>query len=517
MTDYADTRRNQQESQAMADASIDDATTRATLASVSSINDRDRVSDEPSSVSTRAEAKPPALRRRLMLADIAALMVGIAVAFGVQAVTKPVPLFVTSSHLLLVIASLPGFAFGAGFNKLYRARANEGRLEEAGNVLKTVGVGVSWMLILSLGVQYGDLSRIWVAALAGSTTLAVLCERRIARSMFRRLRQHGKLRRRIIIVGTDAHARSLSRTYDGKPELGYEVVGFVGNHGTARSGVEVLGRLEELSELLERHDAVGVVVSLASVASDEVNVLTRRLTDDGYHVALSSSLRDIDVTRLRPQSLDGRTMIYVEPVVRSGWHATAKRVFDVSLALVIMLATMPIQFVVALTIAFTSRGPVFFRQIRVGKDGELFEVLKFRTMYRDAEERKAALMDQNEADGPLFKMQNDPRVTRVGRILRKLSIDELPQLFCVLIGSMSMVGPRPALPSEVEQWDDDVRERLRVLPGLTGMWQVSGRSDSSFEMYKRMDLYYVDNWSLIHDVEICLRTVGVVLRGSGAS
>jgi len=172
---------------------------------------------------------------------------------------------------------------------------------------------------------------------------------------------------------------------------------------------------------------------------------------------------------------------------------------------------------IASLIALTMGRPVLFRQRRVGLDGEVFEVLKFRTMFTDAEERKAELMDQNEADGPLFKMKNDPRVTPVGRILRKLSIDELPQLFCVLIGSMSMVGPRPALPTEFEQWDDDVRDRLRVLPGLTGMWQVSGRSDSSFETYKRMDLYYVDNWSLLHDITICFRTIAVVLRGSGAS
>ena len=144
-------------------------------------------------------------------------------------------------------------------------------------------------------------------------------------------------------------------------------------------------------------------------------------------------------------------------------------------------------------------------------------MLKFRTMGVDAEARKAALESQNEADGPLFKIENDPRVTRVGRVLRKLSIDELPQLMCVLVGTMSMVGPRPALPNEVERWDDVTRDRLRVLPGLTGMWQVSGRSNSSFEMYKRMDLYYVDNWSLLHDVRICARTVLVVLAGSGAS
>jgi len=454
----------------------------------------------------------------LILLDIAALSVGVAIAFGFQMAVRPMPRANMVDHLVLLIASLPGFAIGAAFGRLYQARANERRMDEARHVVRAVGVGMSSLLLISVAVQYVALSRLWVLLIAMSVTASILFERRLVRSWFTRMRSEGRLHRRIVIVGTDAHAIGLMHAYERNPALGYEVVGFVGDDDLGRrGGVDVLGPITHLNELLNEHNAVGVVVSLASVPSDEVNRLTRQLTDDGFHVALSSSLRDIDVTRLRPQTLDGRTMIYVEPIARSGWQASAKRLFDVSLALAIMVATLPIQILAGLAIAFSSRGPAFFRQIRVGKDGELFEVLKFRTMYIDAEERKAELMDQNEADGPLFKMKNDPRVTPVGRVLRKLSIDELPQLFCVLIGSMSMVGPRPALPSEFEQWDESVRERLRVLPGLTGMWQVSGRSDSSFETYKRMDLYYVDNWSLLHDVKICLRTVLVVLTGSGAS
>ena len=152
--------------------------------------------------------------------------------------------------------------------------------------------------------------------------------------------------------------------------------------------------------------------------------------------------------------------------------------------------------VAAIAIKLESRGPVLFRQERVGQDGRRFELLKLRSMVVDAEDQKESLLDRNEADGPLFKMSEDPRVTRVGRLLRKLSIDELPQLVCVLRGTMSMVGPRPALPDEAAQWDEQTRERLRVKPGLTGLWQVSGRSDSSFEQYRRLDLRYVDNWSL---------------------
>ncbi|MEP1124963.1 MAG: sugar transferase [Ilumatobacter sp.] len=453
-----------------------------------------------------------------MLADVAALVVGVALAFATQAIVRPVPTFVIVDHLWLAASSAPAFALGAGMSRLYHSRANERPLEEAVNIFKAVGTGMSWLLLVSLGVQYQELSRLWVALVGIGVTGCLLVERRIARSVFRRLRSDGRLRRRIVIVGTDEHAIALMHDYQRNPSLGYEVIGLAAVDGAPSCDeVEPLGTVDDLSRVLDDHDAVGVVVSLASVPSARVNTLTRRLTDEGYHVALSSSLRDIDVSRLRPQSMDGRTLIYVEPIIRNGWRGIAKRVFDLVLASAILLASLPLQLVAAAAIKSTSRGPIFFRQVRVGKDGELFEVVKYRTMVIDAEERKAELMSLNEADGPLFKMKSDPRVTPVGRILRKLSIDELPQLFCVLVGTMSMVGPRPALPEEVEQWDDEVSERLRALPGLTGMWQVSGRSDSSFETYKRMDLYYVDNWSLFHDLQICSRTVAVVLRGRGAA
>jgi exopolysaccharide biosynthesis polyprenyl glycosylphosphotransferase len=461
---------------------------------------------------------PTTLRRRLILADVAALIAGIALGFIAQHLFGTTSRSLTLDQLGLVSASLPVFVLAAGSNRLYQARANTRRLEEAMNIFKTVAAGMSALLLIALVVQHRDLSRLWVGSTAIGITFAVLLERRVARSMFTRLRQQGRTQRRIIMVGTDEHAVSLVEAYDNTPALGYKVVGFVGEDDVAvDSRADLLGAPNDLDELLKRHDAVGVVVSLSSVPADTVNGLTRRVTDLGYHVALSSSLRDIDAARLRTQTEDGRTMIYVERTLRGGWRGVAKRIFDLALAMLILVLTLPLQLCAAIAVVTTSRGPIFFRQIRVGQHGELFEILKFRTMYEDAEGRLAGLMDQNEADGPLFKMRIDPRVTGVGRIMRKLSIDELPQLFCVLIGSMSMVGPRPALPHEVEQWDNQTRDRLRVPPGLTGMWQVSGRSNNSFETYKRMDLYYVDNWSLWHDLTICARTVGVVLSGSGAS
>jgi lipopolysaccharide/colanic/teichoic acid biosynthesis glycosyltransferase len=210
-------------------------------------------------------------------------------------------------------------------------------------------------------------------------------------------------------------------------------------------------------------------------------------------------------------------MIYVEPTIRNGWRATAKRVFDVTIAVVALVATIPIVVVVAVANRVKSPGPVFFRQVRVGRDGQLFEIIKLRTMVVDAEARKAELMAHNESDGALFKIRNDPRVTPIGRLLRKLSLDELPQFWNVLRGEMSVVGPRPALPDEVAQWPADAHDRLRVLPGITGMWQVSGRSDTTFDEYKRLDMYYVDNWSLVHDLTIVAKTFGAVASSRGAS
>jgi exopolysaccharide biosynthesis polyprenyl glycosylphosphotransferase len=296
------------------------------------------------------------------------------------------------------------------------------------------------------------------------------------------------------------------------------VVGFVGDADLGeRGGVTVLGTYDDLEQVIAETNSVGVMISLSSVTDTLVNTMTRRLTDGGYHVALSSSLRDIDVTRIRPQHLGGRTLIYVEPIIRNGWRAAAKRVFDIAIAIVALVVTIPVIAIAALANRLSSRGPVFFRQIRVGRDGQEFEIIKLRTMGVDAEARKAELMAQNESDGALFKIRNDPRVTPIGRYLRKLSLDELPQFWNVLRGEMSVVGPRPALPSEVEMWPADAHERLRVLPGITGMWQVSGRSDTSFDEYKRLDMYYVDNWSLVHDVLIVAKTFGAVVSSRGAS
>lgn len=203
-------------------------------------------------------------------------------------------------------------------------------------------------------------------------------------------------------------------------------------------------------------------------------------------------------------------------VIRVKLVGQLKRVLDVGVAMVALLFALPIMALTALAIRLDSPGPILFRQIRVGKWGETFPCFKFRSMYIDAEQRKLDLMTKNEADGPVFKMKNDPRITRVGRIIRKLSIDELPQLFNVLRGDMSLVGPRPALPKEVAQYTYDQLRRLNAVPGITGLQQVSGRSDVDFKRWVELDLQYIAEQSLWKDIEILVRTIPAVLLSKGA-
>jgi exopolysaccharide biosynthesis polyprenyl glycosylphosphotransferase len=461
---------------------------------------------------------PPALKQRLMCADALAMTVGICAAFLLQELLRPVPRQIWSTHGRLLVVSIPVWIIAMGMNKLYTARANERRSEELRRIFSATGAGVAAIIALAFAWQYKDLSRLWVVALFLCVSGALVVERQFARRWFLELRRSGRIRRRIVIVGTDAHAIGLLHTLQRAPDLGYHVVGFVGDDDLGeRGGVSVLGTFDELEHVIEATAAVGVMISLSSVSDILVNTMTRRLTDGGLHVALSSSLLDIDINRLRPQFIDGRTMIYVEPTIRNGWRAAAKRVFDIAIALVALIPTAFVVAAASIANLFTSRGPVFFRQTRVGRDGKPFEIVKLRTMVVDAEARKAELMELNESDGALFKIKNDPRITPIGRILRILSLDELPQFWNVLRGEMSVVGPRPALPDEVEKWPADVHERLRVLPGITGMWQVSGRSDASFDQYKRLDLYYVDNWSILHDLTIVAKTFGAVVSSRGAS
>jgi exopolysaccharide biosynthesis polyprenyl glycosylphosphotransferase len=418
----------------------------------------------------------------------------------------------------LAVLSLPVWLALFAHYRLYAARCVASRLEEFKRVVHAVMASVAVIVAVSYLTEV-FVPRGWLLATFLLSIALVTLEREVARRWFIRARRTGRLIRRVIIVGANAEARAMASMLTDHPSLGYAVLGFVDDDapiGRDVGGIRVRGRIDDVLDVTRAVGATGVIVATTAVGAEDSNRLARRLTDQGIHVELSSSLRDIASERLTVQPLGRCAVVYVEPVRRAGWRAVAKRSFDVFVSGSALVACSPLLLAVAVAVKLDSRGTALFRQERVGQGGRRFPVLKFRTMFAESDAQVVHLADRNEADGPLFKMRNDPRVTRVGRVLRKLSIDELPQLWNVVRGDMSLVGPRPALAREMRHWSAELHNRLTVKPGITGMWQVSGRSDSSFDEYVRWDLYYVDNWSLLTDIAIVAKTVPTVLFGRGA-
>jgi exopolysaccharide biosynthesis polyprenyl glycosylphosphotransferase len=410
-----------------------------------------------------------------------------------------------------LVIFLAANVFWLGRARLYTARFITRRADEVRRIVDaciltaaTVAVG-AFAFELSVG-------RWWVLGSSVLSAGALTLEREVVRRRYQRLRASGEIRRDVLMIGDNPESRQLEAMFDEDRSLGYHVVGRI----DPQSSGEPQELVTKVLATARRTAASGVIVAATGIETRASNRLIRDLMDAGLHVELSSTLNDIAPSRLTVRPLGRFPVVYVEPRHRHGWRAAAKRTFDVVTASVACLFLAPVFAVVALLIKKGSDGPVLFKQSRVGQNGEPFDVFKFRTMVVDAEERMADLMEDNEGAGPLFKMRDDPRVTPIGRVLRRTSIDELPQLWNVVRGEMSLVGPRPALASEMAEWESDLYGRLRVKPGITGMWQVSGRSETSFEEYTRLDLYYVDNWSLVVDLAILAKTIPAVLKSDGA-
>jgi exopolysaccharide biosynthesis polyprenyl glycosylphosphotransferase len=357
-----------------------------------------------------------------------------------------------------------------------------------------------------------------VALLGAAFYIAIL--RYFARRTLYLLRRKGVAVHRMLLVGTLPEALEVYTAVTRNPTAGLVPVGIHLTEGytaarhaqtpvTVHAGREIVPLVREIGA-----DTVAVCGS-ASNEPGELRRLAWQLEGTGVDLVVAPQLTDIAGPRVHIRPVEGLPLLYVEEPTLSGVAWLFKNLMDRVIAAFGLLLFSPLLAAVAVGIKMADHGPVFFRQRRVGREGKTFRVWKFRTMYVDAEERLAALVDQNEADGMLFKIKNDPRVTPVGRFLRASSLDELPQLINVLLGEMSLVGPRP-LPAEDGDFLGDVRRRLLVRPGITGLWQVSGRSDLSWDDAVRLDLYYVDNWSLTFDLTIMWRTVGVVLRSKGA-
>jgi exopolysaccharide biosynthesis polyprenyl glycosylphosphotransferase len=376
-------------------------------------------------------------------------------------------------------------------------------------------------------ISYGaalDVARGYVAlALPAILLLDLLCRYLLRKWVHRRRVKSARFMQRVLAVGYERSIARMARELHRHRYHGMRIVGAcLPPHRPYRERIEdidvpVYGRFGDVVDAVEAAGADTVaVLSCPELDGTELRRLAWQLEESDVDLVVAPALIDVAGPRTTIRPVEGLPLVHVDHPSLSGGRRVAKELFDRTSAGLALLMLAPLMLAIGIAIRLTSQGPALFRQTRVGKNGETFTVLKFRSMYVDAEARLAELRCVNENDGVLFKMREDPRVTRLGRWLRRYSLDELPQLFNVLAGQMSLVGPRPPLPSEVEQYAGDVNRRLVVKPGLTGLWQVSGRSDLSWEESVRIDLRYVENWSLALDAMILWRTVFAVLRSQGA-
>ncbi len=349
----------------------------------------------------------------------------------------------------------------------------------------------------------------------------LLAGRWLSRRALHRARVAGKLQQAVVIAGTAPHIDEIAGVLRREAWLGYDVIGAVTPPDDARlktpSGIVVLGHTTDVTALVIETEADVVFFAGGSVGSGaKMRQAVWDLEQHRVQVVVAPSVTDISHERVRVRPVGGLPLIHIDPPTWANAAKFGKRIFDVVIASLLLVVLSPVLLACVLAVKLSDRGPVLFRQRRIGRHGAEFSCLKFRSMVVDAEQQLADLHAEHGYEHGLFKVKDDPRVTRPGRALRRFSLDELPQLFNVLAGEMSLVGPRPPLPHEVERYAQDTSRRLHVRPGMTGLWQVSGRSDLTWEEAIRLDLYYVDNWSMLQDLSILSKTVSAVLRPHGA-
>ena len=325
------------------------------------------------------------------------------------------------------------------------------------------------------------------------------------------------VRRRAVLVGEGNELTELRRTLGSdRNGISYEFLGAISPRGDAGGPLQVLGDLDAVPRVLREHDVHELIVTERGFSERELLELVEEAHRAGVKVKVAPRTTELLLERAEYLPGQGTPLFELRPPALAGWEWAVKRSFDVVVSTFVIAAGSPVWLAIAAAIKLSSPGPVFYRDQRIGLGDQPFGMIKFRTMYADAAERQEALEESNEASGPLFKIKDDPRVTTVGRVLRRFSVDELPQVLNVLTGEMSLVGPRPLPIRDYEQLEPWHRKRYLVLPGMTGLWQVSGRIDLSFDDLVRLDFYYIENWSIWLDISILAKTLPAVLARRGA-
>jgi exopolysaccharide biosynthesis polyprenyl glycosylphosphotransferase len=452
--------------------------------------------------------------RQVALADLACGVVGVFMAAQLRFGSNVTPMYLALSLALPVLWVAALWLAGA-----YDVRFIGTGSDEFRKVLNA-GIGLTAAVaIFSYAINL-ELSRAYVVIGLPSLTVFDMLVRFALRKRLVRQRMHGKCMHSVVAVGHELAVADLVTELGRDGYHGLNVVGAcVVQPGELDelAGVPVYGGLDDITAAVKAFGADTVAVT----ACPEMNGVRLRglaweLEKTGTDLCVSPALLDVAGPRTTIRPTAGLTLLHVDHPQLTGIRLVIKDLFDRCAAAAALVMLAPIMALLAIAIRLHDGGPVLFTQVRIGKDGREFLIYKFRTMVVDAEQRRSELLPSNDSDGVLFKLRKDPRVTVVGGHLRRFSLDELPQLYNVFLGHMSLVGPRPALPDEAEKYAEHVRRRLVVKPGLTGLWQVSGRSDLSWNESVRLDLRYVENWSFALDLQILWKTIGALRRGSGA-
>ncbi len=396
---------------------------------------------------------------------------------------------------------------------LYRVGVNITLLDEGFKLLKAVFVASLATMALTFPYRGFSYSRLVFLFTILFTLTFLLLFRVFLRWVKRKLLQRGIGASRLLILGTGEIAQRIAEAVSSTPCL----VGYLtaGEDPPNFSGM-LLGRLSDLKKVIRKQGVDEVVLTLPHLPPPQVWKLLRECEREGVLFEMVPDVYELLKGRVEVEDSLGIPLLSFQEVMLKFWQRVAKKGLDLLVSFLGLVLLTPLMGFIALLIRLTSRGPVFFRQLRVGRGEKVFYMLKFRTMVLEAEVMVDDLRGGNEAQGPIFKIRDDPRITGTGSILRRFSLDELPQLINVFKGEMSLVGPRPPLPREVENYENWQKERLNTKPGMTGLWQVSGRSNLSFEEMLRLDIYYIENWSLWLDLKIMLKTIPAVFLKKGA-
>jgi exopolysaccharide biosynthesis polyprenyl glycosylphosphotransferase len=407
---------------------------------------------------------------------------------------------------------------------LYRSKRLTSIDREATDVLKATFAGSLVFLIMGRMFRVSFLTPESIALFWAASACGTLMVRLPVRCILRTLRLRGRNLSHLLMVGTNRRAVEYAKNITAKPELGYVIVGFVENGWSTnphfrQSGFKVVTDFKKFPDFISTHVVDEVMVCLPIKSHyEQSSRIVRACEQQGIIVRFLSDLFDLNLATATAETVDNTSVITLRTGAMQGWPLLIKRVMDILFSTTMFLFALPLFALIAILIKLTSQGPVFFLQDRIGLNKRKFRLYKFRTMVVNAEKMIKDLEHLNELTGPVFKIKNDPRITSIGKYLRKASIDELPQLINVLKGDMSLVGPRPMAVRDFELFDEDwLRRRFSVRPGITCLWQVRGRNSIPFDKWLQFDMEYIDNWSLLLDFKILAQTVPAVLKGAGAT